>query len=83
MRKAPSPSRATSFRWRVSTRDSFVLLVNPSFPAKTVREFIDYAKANPGKINLASAGTGNLTHLCGELFRMMTEIDVVHVPYRS
>jgi tripartite-type tricarboxylate transporter receptor subunit TctC len=64
-------------------QDSFVLLVNPSFPAKTVREFIDYAKANPGKINLASAGTGNLTHLCGELFRMMTEIDVVHVPYRG
>ena len=57
-------------------QDSFVLLVNPSFPAKTVREFIDYAKANPGKINMASAGTGNLTHLCGELFRMMTEIDV-------
>ena len=64
-------------------QDSFVLLVNPSFPAKTVREFIDYARANPGKINLASAGTGNLTHLCGELLRMMTGIDVVHVPYRS
>ena len=64
-------------------QDSFVLLVNPSFPAKTVREFIDYAKANPGKINLASAGTGNLTHLCGELLRMMTGIDVVHVPYRG
>src|SRR5215472_4655819 len=50
--------------------DAFVLLVNPSFPAKTVAEFIAYAKANPGKINLASNGTGNLTHLSGELFRI-------------
>src|SRR6266511_1462709 len=63
--------------------DSFVLLVNPSFPAKTVPEFIAHAKANPGKINLASNGTGNLTHLSGELFRMMTGIEVVHVPYRG
>ena len=63
--------------------DSFVLLVNPSFPPKTVAELIAYAKANPGKINLASSGTGNLTHLCGELFRMMTGIEVVHVPYRG
>ncbi len=63
--------------------DSFVLLVNPSFSAKTVGEFIDYAKANPGKLNWASTGTGNLTHLSGELFRMMTGIDVVHVPYRG
>ena len=63
--------------------DSFVLLVNPAFPAKTLAEFIAYGKANPGKINLASAGTGNLTHLCGELLRMTTGIDVVHVPYRG
>jgi tripartite-type tricarboxylate transporter receptor subunit TctC len=63
--------------------DSFVLLVNPSFPAKTVPEFIAHAKANPGKINLTSSGTGNLTHLCGELFRMTTGIEVVHVPYRG
>jgi tripartite-type tricarboxylate transporter receptor subunit TctC len=63
--------------------DSFVLLVNPSFPAKTVPEFIAYAKANPGKINLSSSGTGNLTHLCGELFRMTTGIEIVHVPYRG
>ena len=63
--------------------DSFVLLVNPSFPANTVAEFIAHAKANPGKINLTSSGTGNLTHLSGELFRMMTGIDVVHVPYRG
>src|SRR5262244_2342384 len=66
-----------------TNNDSFVLLVNPSFPAKTVAEFIAYAKANPGKINLTSSGTGNLTHLAGELFRMMTGIDVVHVPYRG
>jgi tripartite-type tricarboxylate transporter receptor subunit TctC len=63
--------------------DSFVLLVNPSFQAKTVPEFIAYAKSNPGKINLASSGTGNLTHLCGELFRMTTGIELVHVPYRG
>src|SRR5262245_34440578 len=63
--------------------DSFVLLVNPSFPANTVAEFIAHAKANPGKINLTSSGTGNLTHLSGELFRMMTGIEVVHVPYRG
>src|SRR6266581_1365586 len=63
--------------------DSFVLLVNPSFPTKTVPEFIAHAKANPGKINLASNGTGNLTHLSGELFRMTTGIEVVHVPYRG
>jgi tripartite-type tricarboxylate transporter receptor subunit TctC len=63
--------------------DSFVLLVNPKFPARTVAEFIAYAKANPGKINLSSSGTGNLTHLCGELFRMSTGIEIVHVPYRG
>jgi tripartite-type tricarboxylate transporter receptor subunit TctC len=63
--------------------DSFVLLVNPSFPAKTVAEFITHAKENPGKINLASSGTGNLSHLSGELFRMMTGVEVVHVPYRG
>ncbi len=66
-----------------TNNDSFVLEVNPSFPAKTVAEFIAYAKANPGKINLASSGTGNLTHLCIELFRMMTGIDIVHVPFRG
>ena len=63
--------------------DSFVLLVNPSFPAKTVAEFIARAKANPNEINLASSGTGNLSHLAGELFRMMTGIEIVHVPYRG
>ena len=63
--------------------DSFVLLVNPSFPAKTVAEFIARAKASPNEINLASSGTGNLSHLAGELFRMMTGIEIVHVPYRG
>ena len=66
-----------------TNRDFFVLLVNLSFPAKTIAEFIAYAKANPGKINIASNGTGNLTHLAGELFRMMTGIQIVHVPYRG
>lgn len=64
-------------------RDTFVLLVNPSFPANTVAEFIAYAKANPGKINLSSNGTGNLTHLAGELFKTATGIDTLHVPYRG
>jgi tripartite-type tricarboxylate transporter receptor subunit TctC len=63
--------------------DSFVLLVNPSFPAKTIPEFIAYAKANPGKVNLASSGSGNLSHLAAEMFRMLTGIDIVHVPYRG
>jgi tripartite-type tricarboxylate transporter receptor subunit TctC len=63
--------------------DSFVLLVNPSFPAKSVPEFIAYAKANPGKINVTSSGTGNLTHLSAELFRMTTGIEMVHVPFRG
>src|ERR1700704_5508081 len=57
----------------------FVMLVNPSFPAKTVPEFIAYAKTNPGKINMASAGIGDGTHMCGELFKMMAGINMVHV----
>jgi tripartite-type tricarboxylate transporter receptor subunit TctC len=57
--------------------------VNPSFPAKTVPEFIAYARANPGKINYASAGNGTLTHVAGELFKMMTGVDMLHVPYRG
>ncbi|HXW42836.1 MAG TPA: tripartite tricarboxylate transporter substrate binding protein [Xanthobacteraceae bacterium] len=61
----------------------FVLVVTPSFPAKTVAELIAYAKANPGKINMASNGTGNLTHVSGELFKMMTGADLFHVPYRG
>lgn len=60
-----------------------VMLVNPSFPAKTVPEFIAYAKANPGKISMASSGNGSSTQVAGELFKMMTGIDMVHVPYRG
>ncbi len=62
---------------------TFVMLVNPTLPAKTVAEFIAYAKANPGKINMTSSGAGNLSHLAGELFKMMTGIDLVHVPYKG
>jgi tripartite-type tricarboxylate transporter receptor subunit TctC len=58
-------------------------VVHPSVPAKTVPEFIAYAKANPGKVNMASAGTGTGTHLAGELFKMMAGVDMVHVPYRG
>jgi len=60
-----------------------VMLVNPSVPAGSVPEFITYAKANSGKINMASAGNGSPTHLSGELFKMMTGINVLHVPYRG
>ena len=61
----------------------FIMLVNPDVPAKTVPEFIAYAKAHPGKINMASGGTGTSTHLLGELLKMMAGIDLVHVPYRG
>jgi len=64
-------------------RQPQVMLVNPSFPAKTVPEFIAYAKANPGKINMASAGNGTGPHVAGELFKMMTGVDMIHVPYRG
>ncbi|MEI6204816.1 MAG: tripartite tricarboxylate transporter substrate-binding protein, partial [Enhydrobacter sp.] len=60
-----------------------VMVVNPSFPARTVAEFIAYAKANPGKINFGSAGTGSVAHVSGEYFRMMAGIDMQHVPYRG
>jgi tripartite-type tricarboxylate transporter receptor subunit TctC len=64
-------------------RGSHVIVVNPSVPAKSVPEFIAYAKSNPGKLNMASAGIGNGTHLAGELFKMMADVDMVHLPYRS
>jgi tripartite-type tricarboxylate transporter receptor subunit TctC len=60
-----------------------VMVVNPSVPARTVSEFIAYAKANPGKLNMASTGSGNLSHLSGELFKMMTGVNMLHVPYRG
>jgi tripartite-type tricarboxylate transporter receptor subunit TctC len=64
-------------------RDPQVLAVNPSVPATTVPEFVAYAKANPGKINMASSGIGGGSHLAGELFKMMTGVNLVHVPYRG
>ena len=57
--------------------------VHPSFPAKTVPEFIAYAKANPGKINMASPGIGSAPHMAGELFKMMAGVNIIHVPYRG
>ena len=64
-------------------RISNALVVHPSFPAKTVPDFIAYARANPRKINMASGGNGTASHVAGELFKMMTGIDMVHVPYRG
>jgi tripartite-type tricarboxylate transporter receptor subunit TctC len=60
-----------------------IMEVNPNVPAKTVPEFIDYAKANPGKVNMASSGIGTSVHLSGALFTMMTGVNMVHVPYRG
>ena len=60
-----------------------VMAVNPSVPAQTVPEFIAYAKANPGKLNMASAGNGTPPHLAGELFKLMAGVDMIHVPYRG
>jgi tripartite-type tricarboxylate transporter receptor subunit TctC len=60
-----------------------LLLVNPSVPAKTVPELVAHAKANPGKLNMASAGNGSPPHLVGELFKMMASVDMIHVPYRG
>jgi tripartite-type tricarboxylate transporter receptor subunit TctC len=64
-------------------RVPLVMEVHPSAPASTVAEFIAYAKANPGKVNMASAGTGALTHVAGEMFKMMAGLDLFHVPYRG
>jgi tripartite-type tricarboxylate transporter receptor subunit TctC len=64
-------------------RSNYVMLVNPSLPAKTVPEFIAYAHANPGKINMGSNGIGATGHLAGEMFKMMTGVDMVHVPYHG
>src|SRR5262249_58358336 len=61
----------------------YLMVINPSVPAKTVPEFIAYAKANSGKINMGSSGHGSVSHVFGERFKMMTDIDLVHVPYRG
>jgi tripartite-type tricarboxylate transporter receptor subunit TctC len=60
-----------------------VMVVSPGFPAKTVPEFIAYAKANPGRINFASPGVGTSIHISGEMFKMMAGVDMIHVPYRA
>jgi tripartite-type tricarboxylate transporter receptor subunit TctC len=65
------------------SRAPVIMAVHPSLPAKTVAEFIAYAKANPGKINMGSAGIGSAGHLAGELFQMMTGVKLIHVPYRG
>src|SRR5207245_10893460 len=59
------------------------MVINPFVPAKTVPDFIGYAKANPGKINMGSSGSGSVSHVFGERFKMMTGINLVHVPYRG
>jgi tripartite-type tricarboxylate transporter receptor subunit TctC len=60
-----------------------VLEIHPSVPVKSVSEFITYAKANPGKLNMASAGIGSGQHICGEMFKLMTGVNMTHVPYRG
>ena len=60
-----------------------VMMINPSVPAKTVPEFIAYARANPGKINMSSPGSGSINHVAGEMFKMMAGVNLVHIPYRS
>ncbi|MGA8615567.1 MAG: tripartite tricarboxylate transporter substrate-binding protein, partial [Xanthobacteraceae bacterium] len=65
------------------SRDPDVMVVNPSFTVKSVPEFIAYAKANPGKINMASPGVGTSPHMAGELFKFMAQVNLTHVPYRS
>jgi tripartite-type tricarboxylate transporter receptor subunit TctC len=64
-------------------REPNVMVVHPSFPAKTVPEFIAYSKAHPGQISFASAGNGSVAHVTCELFKMMTSVDMLHVPYRG
>ncbi len=62
---------------------AYIMAVTPSLPAKTGAEFLAYAKSNPGKINMASSGTGSASHVTGELFKMMAGVDMLHVPYRA
>jgi tripartite-type tricarboxylate transporter receptor subunit TctC len=64
-------------------RVPMVMLVNPSFPARTVPEFVAYANANPGKLNMGSAGVGGIDHIAFELFKMMAGVNMIHVPYRG
>src|SRR5262249_8097133 len=64
-------------------RTANVIVVHPSLPARTIPEFITYAKANPGKLSMASPGNGTSPHVSGELFKMMAGVDMIHVPYRG
>src|SRR5262249_23627489 len=64
-------------------RVGLVVVVNPSVPVNTIPELIAYTKANPGKVNMASAGNGSTPHMAGELFKLMTGADIIHVPYRG
>jgi tripartite-type tricarboxylate transporter receptor subunit TctC len=64
-------------------RVPFVMVINPSLPAKTVAEFIAYAKANPGKLSMASSGNGSVNHIAGALFKIMTGVEMIHVPYKG
>ena len=66
-----------------TARSPYVVVVNPDLPVKTIPELIAYAKANPGKLNFASAGVGTGIHMSGELFKMLAGVDMVHVPYRG
>ena len=83
MRSSTSIFCATSRRSAVSARVPFVLVVNLSVPVNTVPEFIAYAKANPGKLNFSSPGIGTGIHMAGELFKLMTGVNMIHVPYRG
>jgi tripartite-type tricarboxylate transporter receptor subunit TctC len=65
------------------SQEPIILSVNPSLPVKTLRELIAYAKANPGKLSMASPGNGTVPHIAGELFKLMAGVDMVHVPYRG
>ena len=79
--KNPGYDPAKNFAPIASVSDSYmILVVHPSFPAKTVQEFVAYAKANPGKLNFGHAGAGNVTHLTGEMFRSLAKIDFLGVP---
>jgi tripartite-type tricarboxylate transporter receptor subunit TctC len=82
--KNPGYDPAKNFAPIASVSDSYmILVVHPSFPAKTVQEFVAYARANPGKLNFGHAGAGNVTHLTGEMFRSLAKIDFLGVPYRG
>ena len=82
--KNPGYDPVKNFAPIASVSDSYmILVVHPSFPAKTVEEFVAYAKANPGKLNFGHAGAGNVTHLTGEMFRALAKIDFLGVPHKG